>query len=94
MTTYIASYLAAVSLIAIVLTVYDKRAAARNAWRVRERTLMLISIMGGSIAMLVTMRLIRHKTKHLKFMAGIPVIIMLQIIAGFIVWYLLKGITL
>ena len=46
--------------------------------RVPENTLLTIAALGGSIAMLITMRTIRHKTQHMKFMVGIPVIIVLQ----------------
>jgi len=85
---YAAAYFAAISLLAIVLTVYDKRAAKSGARRVMEKTLFLVSIFGGSVAMLLTMWFIRHKTKHAKFMAGIPVIIALQI-AAYLIWRLL-----
>ena len=43
-----------------------------------EKTLLIIAALGGSIAMLITMRTIRHKTQHMKFMVGIPAIIVLQ----------------
>jgi len=76
---YIAIYLAAISLLAAILTVYDKSAARRHKWRVRESTLLLVAALGGSVAMLVTMLLIRHKTKHAKFMVGLPIIIAMQI---------------
>jgi len=82
-------YLAAISLIAIIATVLDKRAAKKQQWRIKEITLICISILGGSVAMLLTMRLIRHKTKHAKFMVGLPVIILLQAIA--IWWFLWQG---
>jgi uncharacterized membrane protein YsdA (DUF1294 family) len=78
---FIALYLAAVSMLAIILTTHDKSAARRHKWRVRESTLLLIAALGGSIAMLITMRIIRHKTKHAKFMIGIPVMIAVQIAA-------------
>ncbi|MDR1691919.1 MAG: DUF1294 domain-containing protein [Oscillospiraceae bacterium] len=79
--------LAVVSLLAIGITVFDKRAAKRGARRVPERTLLLVSAVGGSVAMYVTMRLIRHKTKHLKFMLGIPLIIAAQVaVAVLVVW--------
>ena len=75
-------YLALISLISIVVCIYDKIAAKHNPkHRTRERTLLLLSALGGSVAMLMTMLLIRHKTKHAKFMVGIPVIIVLQIAA-------------
>lgn len=44
----------------------------------RESTLLLIGVLGGSPAMLLTMRKIRHKTRHAKFMVGLPVILVLQ----------------
>ena len=83
---YIAIYLAAISLLAVILTVRDKRAARRHKWRVRESTLLLVAALGGSVAMLLTMHIIRHKTKHTKFMVGIPAIIVLQIALAVAVW--------
>ena len=72
-------YLAVISIISVVVTAYDKTAAKiAKKHRTRESTLLILSALGGSIAMLVTMLLIRHKTKHPKFMIGIPVIILLQ----------------
>ena len=72
-------YLAAISLVSIIVCIYDKIAAKHNPkHRTRERTLLLLSAVGGSVAMLACMLLIRHKTKHVKFMLGIPVIIALH----------------
>ena len=80
-------YLAAISVVAIIVTVYDKIAAKKlPKYRTRERTLLLLSALGGSVAMFLTMLTIRHKTKHVKFMLGIPVIMLLQV-AG--VWALM-----
>jgi len=74
-------YLVAISIIAVTVTVADKIKAKAGAWRVKEATLLLISAIGGSVAMLITMLLIRHKTKHAKFMIGIPLIIAVQVVA-------------
>ena len=72
-------YLIVISVISVVVCIYDKIAAKHNPkHRTRERTLLLLSALGGSVAMLVTMLLIRHKTKHAKFMVGIPAIILAQ----------------
>ena len=80
-------YLAAISVVAIIVTVYDKIAAKKlPKYRTRERTLLLLSALGGSVAMFLTMLVIRHKTKHVKFMLGIPIIMLLQV-AG--VWALM-----
>lgn len=73
-------YLLAISLIAVAVTIADKKRAIKHKYRIPERTLLLISALGGSIAMLITMYIIRHKTKHLKFMVGIPIIIIVQIL--------------
>ena len=79
---YILIYLAVMSLISIVVCIYDK-IAAKHAKRHRtpEATLFGLSLLGGSVAMLATMLLIRHKTKHMQFMVGIPIIIVLQVLA-------------
>ncbi len=75
-------YLAIISIISIVVCIYDKFAAKHNPkHRTREATLLLLSALGGSVAMFITMQLIRHKTKHVKFMLGIPLIIIAQIAA-------------
>lgn len=66
------------SVLAVVFTVYDKIAASKKCFRIPEKVLFLISLCGGSLAMYVTMLVIRHKTKHKRFMVGLPVIIAVQ----------------
>ena len=66
-------WLAAISILSVVVCIYDKFASKHlERHRTREATLLLLSALGGSVAMLVTMLVIRHKTKHVKFMLGIP----------------------
>ncbi len=89
---YYITYLAAVSLISVIVTVYDKKAAKRGKRRIRESTLMLLSLLGGSLAMYITMKKIRHKTKHKKFMLGIPVITVLQIVLIFYLYFVYYGV--
>ena len=73
-------YIAVISALSLVVTVYDKIAAKKMPrHRTREATLLIMSALGGSVAMLLTMLVIRHKTKHVKFMLGIPLIIILQV---------------
>ena len=88
---FIIIWLAAVSGLAVILTLHDKRAARRGARRVPERTLLLVCALGGSAAMLATMRIIRHKTRHAKFMVGIPVMIAVQVAVGVFVWWRFGG---
>lgn len=85
--TLAAAYLLTVSLVAIIITVYDKRIAGKGKRRIPEATLLLWSALGGSVAMYITMHTIRHKTQHKKFMIGIPVIMALQIIALLVLAY-------
>lgn len=74
------AYIAIMSLISIVVCIYDKKISKKNRVELRtpEKTLLILSALGGSVAMYITMLIIRHKTKHFKFMVGIPVIMVLQ----------------
>ena len=72
-------YLIAISIVSVVVCIYDKFAAKHlQKHRTREASLLVLSALGGSVAMMLTMLMIRHKTKHVKFMLGIPLIIILQ----------------
>lgn len=79
-------YLIVINLISIIVTISDKSRSKRNKWRVKEKTLFTLALLGGSVSMYITMRIIRHKTKHLSFMIGIPAIIVLQLILVFLIW--------
>lgn len=86
---YMLLFLAVVSVVAIFVTVYDKAAAKTGRRRIPEKTLMLIGFFGGATAMYSVMQLIRHKTKHKKFMLGLPLFIVLHlIIIVSVVYYL------
>ena len=75
----LALYFLFISLVAMIVTYADKKKAKKGKWRVPEATLLIISALGGSVFMLISMLIIRHKTKKLKFMLGIPLIIAAQI---------------
>ncbi len=79
-------YTVAINIIAVIATVVDKVNAKQHRRRIRESTLLLISAFGGSVAMLLTMNLIRHKTRHIKFMLGIPIIIIIQVFTAIMIW--------
>lgn len=75
----ILGYFCLISLIAATVTVADKlRAPDPAKRRVPENTLLLLAALGGSVAMYITMVMIRHKTRHSKFMIGIPIIVLFQ----------------
>ena len=73
-------YLILVNIIAFITIYIDKKKAIKHKWRIKESTLFLLSIIGGSIGTLLGMYTFRHKTQHLKFTLGIPLIIIIQIL--------------
>ena len=83
---YLLIYLAIISLAAFAVTVFDKVRAMRGGWRVKEASLLFISALGGSVVMLLTMLLIRHKIRKMKFMVGIPLIILAQLAIAVVIW--------
>ena len=84
---YFLIYFAVISLITVIITAYDKRAAKKNPRkRVPEKVLLALAFCGGSLAELLTMLKIRHKTKKLKFMVGLPVILLLQAVIIFVIF--------
>ena len=74
-------YLLLVNAAGFLLMLVDKIKAKRNLWRIPEATLMGVAAIGGSIGAIAGMNLFRHKTKHAKFYIGLPVILVLQIVA-------------
>lgn len=78
----IISYLIVVNMIGILVTAHDKRSAVLHKRRIRERTLFAVALIGGGTGEYFTMLVIRHKTRHLSFMLGIPLIIIAQVFAA------------
>lgn len=81
-------YLVLISAYAVFITVSDKKRAKARERRISERHLMLTGLFGGAGAMYLTMKRIRHKTKHKKFMVGLPLIIFLHCAAVFFLIFL------
>ena len=61
-----------------------KQKARRGRWRIPERTLLLLAALGGSVGSLLGMYLFHHKTKHLKFTLGVPLILILQLLLAWL----------
>ena len=80
-------YLLIINLISAFVCVIDKYRAKKGGYRVSEGTLFTLCLMGGSVGMYLTMKAIRHKTRHKIFMIGIPLIIILQIAVLLVVKY-------
>lgn len=78
---YLLAYLLVINLFAMLLMAVDKSKAERDKWRIPEKTLFIIALIGGSIGSIAGMYMFRHKTKHAKFIIGMPAILILQIAA-------------
>lgn len=77
---YLLVYLLVINAAGFILMLADKQKAKRGAWRIPESTLMGVAAIGGSIGALAGMYTFRHKTKHIRFTVGIPLILALQIL--------------
>ena len=75
-------YLLIINALGFLLMLIDKYKARKNLWRIPEKTLLGVALMGGSIGSYAGMQIFRHKTKHPQFYIGIPVIMALQLIAA------------
>ena len=72
-------YLLIINLVGFLSMGIDKFKAKKNFWRIKEKTLFTIAMIGGSIGSIVGMYVFRHKTKHNSFIYGMPIILAIQI---------------
>ena len=84
----LAVWLIAINLVTFAVYGADKRRARRGAWRVPEKTLFLLPLLGGNVGALLGMRVFRHKTKHWYFVWGVPAILLAQMALA--VWLLYR----
>lgn len=82
-------WFALISLVTAIVTLSDKIKAKKGSFRIPEKVLFILALLGGSVAEYFTMRLIRHKTLHKRFMVGLPLIILLQLITIILVFFTL-----
>lgn len=79
-------YLAVVNVAAFALYGIDKYKAKAGAWRIPEKTLLGIAVLGGSVGAIAGMKYFHHKTKHWYFRYGLPALLAVQLAAvGFLV---------
>lgn len=71
-------YLVVMNIIGFASMGIDKSKAKRGAWRIPEKTLFMIAILGGSVGSILGMKQFRHKTKHKTFTIGMPAILLVQ----------------
>ncbi|WP_130860118.1 DUF1294 domain-containing protein [Gracilibacillus phocaeensis] len=78
-------YLALINYIAFIMMKRDKRKAEKQKWRTPEAHLWLVALIGGSFGATLAMFQFRHKTRHLLFRFGLPLLTIVQI--GLIIYY-------
>ena len=79
-------YLLIVNALGLILMLTDKIKAKKNLWRIPEATLFLVAAIGGSVGSLLGMHLFRHKTKHIKFIVGMPLILAVQVVIAILIY--------
>lgn len=82
---YMLIFLACANLLSLVLMAVDKSKAMRHRWRIPEKVLFAAAILGGGLGAVAGMILLNHKTKHMSFRIGLPLILVVQIVL-FIIW--------
>ena len=76
----VAYFLIGINVLAFIVYGVDKWRAAHGRWRIPESTLLGLAVIGGSIGALIGMKVWHHKTKHKKFVFGLPAILIIQLI--------------
>lgn len=76
---WLAAYFVILNLCGFLSMYIDKKRAIKHQWRISEKTLFLIALLGGSAGSILGMNRFRHKTKHWRFTVGMPVILAVQI---------------
>lgn len=79
-------WLGAAGIVSFVLFGVDKSRARRGEWRIPERVLLGSALLGGGLGALLGMRVFRHKTKHLKFLLGVPFCIVLNGLGAYLLY--------
>lgn len=82
---YFIIYFILINILSFVIMWYDKKKAQKSEWRVSEKALFLFALFLGGIGIYSGMYKFRHKTKHLKFTVGIPIVIILN---GITIYYI------
>lgn len=79
-------YLLLINAAGFALMLVDKQKAIKNKWRIPERNLLTLALLGGSLGVYAGMQIFRHKTRTPKFFIGVPILMSLQILAGIFIY--------
>ncbi|MBE6958672.1 MAG: DUF1294 domain-containing protein [Ruminococcaceae bacterium] len=85
---YLYTYFVIINAVGFLFMLIDKQKAKKKKWRIPERTLMAFAAAGGSLGVLMGMFFFRHKTKHPKFVIGVPLLMMMHIIIALAAYHI------
>jgi uncharacterized membrane protein YsdA (DUF1294 family) len=74
------------NIVGFILVRVDKRRARRGEWRFRERTFLLWALAFGATGILLGIYVFRHKTRHWSFVVGLPILLLLNLACGYLLW--------
>ena len=77
---YVYAYLIIINALGVIFMLVDKIKAVKKLWRIPERALLAIALAGGSLGIILGMRLFRHKTLHAHFSVDVPLILVIQVL--------------
>ena len=80
--TIILIYFILINIIGFLVMLIDKKKAEKGKWRIQEKTIFIITALGGGIGTITGMYVFHHKTKKLQFTIGLPTITILEIVLG------------
>lgn len=83
----IASYLFVINILSLALYGSDKERARRHLQRIPERVLLFVAFVGGALGATIAMWLFRHKTHHLRFTIFVPLMLLLQLAAIYLLFF-------
>ena len=86
MLKYFIIYLIVMNLIAFLAMYIDKKRAKYGKWRIKEHTVFVLALLGGSIGAIVGMYTFRHKTQKARFFIGFPAILIAEILLGVLIY--------
>ena len=69
-----------INIIGFLIMLIDKKKAEKGKWRIPEKTIFIVTALGGGIGTISGMYVFHHKTRKLQFTIGLPFITILEII--------------
>lgn len=84
---YLLLYFFILNLASYLLIWHDKNKAQKGQWRISEKSFFMLALMGGSLGVYYGMKVFRHKTRHLSFKYGMPLLIVINMVFFGIIFY-------